>query len=122
MDEFLHLVGLDLNSYLLAIRSNLKGPTVYIKHSLNEIRVNNFSVHCLHAWSANMDIQFILDVHTCASYATSYVVNSEHGMSELLHTACQEAKQGSVNLKQHVHIIGNKFLNNIEVPAEQAVF
>jgi len=69
-----------------------------------------------------MDIQFILDVYACASYITSYVAKSERGMSELLRNACQEAKQGSANLKQQVRIIGNKFVNNVEVSAQEAVY
>jgi len=43
-------------------------------------------------------------------------------MSELLRNACQEAKQGSANLKQQVRIIGNKFVNNVEVSAQEAVY
>ena len=122
MDEFLKLVDLDLDAYLLAIRSSLRSPTVYVKRAVNEVRVNNYNVHCLHAWRANMDIQFILDVYACASYITSYVAKSERGMSELLRSACQEAKQGNVNLKQQVRIIGNKFVNNVEVSAQEAVY
>ena len=54
MDEFLHLVGVDLNGYILAIRSSL-------------------NVHCLPARSANMDIQFILDVDACASVVHYFI-------------------------------------------------
>jgi len=122
MEEFLNLVGLDLDGYLLAIRSSLRSPTVYVKRAVNEVRVNNYNVHCLHAWRANMDIQFILDVYACASYITSYVAKSERGMSELLRSACQEARQGNVNLKQQVRIISNKFVNNVEVSAQEAVY
>ena len=122
MEEFLKCVGLDQDGYILAIRSSLKSPTVFIKRCVSEVRVNNYNAHCLQAWRANMDIQFILDVYACASYITSYVAKSERGMSELLRNACQEAKQGSANLKQQVRIIGNKFVNNVEVSAQEAVY
>jgi len=69
-----------------------------------------------------MDIQFILSAHGCASYITSYVAKGKHGMSDLLRTACKEAKQGNVNLKQQVCHIGNKFLDNVEMSAQEAVY
>ena len=69
-----------------------------------------------------MDIQFILDVHACASYITSYVAKNERGMSEFQRSASLEARQGNVNLKQQVCIIGNKFINNVEVSAQEAVY
>ena len=47
---------------------------------------------------------------------------SARGMSELLKKACDEAKLGNSNLKQQVRIIGNKFLNNVEVSAQEAVY
>jgi hypothetical protein len=57
-----------------------------------------------------IDIQFVLDVYACAAYVTFYVAKSSRGMSELLHTACKEAKQGQRNFKQQHRHIGNKFV------------
>ena len=122
MDEFLSRLHLDLDSYILAVRSSLRTSTVFIRRSPSEVRVNNYNVHCLQAWRANMDIQFILDVYACATYITSYVSKGERGMSDLLRSACREAKQGNSNLKQQVRIIGNKFLNNVEMSAQEAVY
>ena len=59
LEEFLHIVNLDLDAYILAIRSNIKTDTVFLKRSPNELRVNNFNVHCLKALRSNMDMQFI---------------------------------------------------------------
>ena len=42
-----------------------------------------------------MDIQFDLDGHTCAMYVVSYISKAQKGMSELLHTACPEARKGN---------------------------
>ena len=69
-----------------------------------------------------MDTQFILNIYGYATYITSYVAISARGMSELLKKACDEAKLGNSNLKQQVRIIGNKFLNNVEVSAQEAVY
>ena len=43
-------------------------------------------------------------------------------MSELLRTACEEAKRGNSSIKQQVRDIGNKFLNNVEISAQEAVY
>ena len=62
-----------------------------------------------------MDIQYVLDVYACAMYIVSYISKAQKGMSELLHKAVEEAKEGNMNIKQHVRDIGNKFLNSVEI-------
>ena len=57
-----------------------------------------------------MDIQFVLDVFACAVYIVSYISKVQKGMSELLRTGCEEARQGNSSIKQQVRDIGNKFL------------
>jgi len=122
MDDFLAALQLDYDSYKLAIRSSLKMATTFIKRSPSEIRVNNYNVHTLQAWRANYDIQFILDIYACASYITSYIDKGERGMSDLLRNACEEARLGNNTLKQQVRLIGNRFLNNVEISAQEAVY
>jgi len=110
MDDFLSAVQLDLDSYILAIRSSLKSAAVFIRRSPSELRVNNYNVHCLKAWQANHDIQFVLDVYACASYITVYVAKGSQGMSDLLCQTCDEARHG------------NSTMNNVEVTAQEAVY
>ena len=109
-------------NHLLAIRSSLKTPTIFLKRKPNELRVNNYNAACLGAWRANMDIQFVLDVYACAVYIVSYISKAQKGMSDLLRTACKEAKRGNSNIKQQVRDIGNRFLNNVEISAQEAVY
>ena len=71
-------------NYLLAIRSSLHAPSVFLKRTPNELRVNNYNAPCLTAWRANMDIQFVLDVYACAVYIVNYISKAQKGMSELL--------------------------------------
>ena len=68
-----------------------------------------------------MDIQFVLDVYACAIYIVSYISKAQKGMSELLRQACAEARKGNSNIKQQVRDIGNKFLNSVEISAQEAV-
>ena len=69
-----------------------------------------------------MDVQFILDVYACAMYIVSYISKAQKGMSELLRKACAEAKEGNANVKQQVRDIGNKFLNSVEISAQEAAY
>jgi hypothetical protein len=110
------------HEYILAIRSSLSCPTIFLKRSPNELRINNYNPACLLAWRANMDIQFVLDVYACAMYIVSYISKAQKGMSEWLRRACAEAKEGNANIKQQVRDIGNKFLNSVEISVQEAVY
>ena len=68
-----------------------------------------------------MDIQYVLDVYACAMYIVSYISKAQKGMSEL-RKAVQEAKEGNTNIKQQVRDVGNKFLNSVEISAQEAVY
>ena len=69
-----------------------------------------------------MDIQYVLDVYACAVYIANYISKSQKGMSELLRQACTEVREGNCNIKQQVRDIGSKFLNNVEISAQEAVY
>ena len=70
-----------------------------------------------------MDIQFVTNVFACAMYIASYVTKSQRGMSELLRKAADEAKlnDGS-NIRQQLRAVGNKFLNAVEISAQEACY
>ena len=109
-------------NYYLAIQSSLGSPTMLLKRKPNELRVNNYNSACLSAWRANMDIQFVVDVYTCAVYIVSYISKAQKGMSQLLQRACDEARAGSSSIKQQVRNICNQFLNALEISAQEAVY
>ena len=121
-DQFLKNIKLTEEDYILSIRSSLPSKRVFLKRSPQDIRINNYNSNLLKAWRANMDLQFVLDAYSCAMYIVSYITKAQQGMSSLLHNACKEAREGNVDLKKQVHITGNKFLNNVEVSAQEAVY
>ena len=55
-------------------------------------------------------------------YIVSYISKAQKGMSELLRKAVQEAEEGNTNIKQPVRDVGNKFLNSVEISAQEAVY
>ena len=75
-----------------------------------------------HIYRANQDIQFITDPYACAVYIVAYMSKTQRGMSLLLNQACNEARKGNTNLREQVRAIGNKFLNAVEVSAQEAVY
>ena len=121
-DQLLVNLKVTEQKYLLSIRSSLQAPTIFLERKPNELRVNNYNAACLSAWRANMDIQFVLDVYACAMYIVSYISKAQKGMSDLLRTACEEARRGNSSIKQQVRDIGNRFLNNVEISAQEAVY
>ena len=121
-DELLQELDVSERQYILAIRSSLNSPTIFLKRSPNELRINNYNPTCLRAWRANMDIQYVLDVYACAMYIVSYISKAQKRMSELLRKAVEEAKEGNTNIKQQVRDIGNKFLNSVEISLQEAVY
>ena len=66
-----------------------------------------------------MDIQYVLDVYACAVCIVNYISKAQKGMSELLRQACAETRKGNCSIKQHVRDIGSKFVNNVEISAQQ---
>ena len=116
--EFMGKLDLSEQQYIKTIRLSLKHSTLLLERSPSEIRINCYNPHLLKAWQANMDIQFIL----CAVYILSYITVGQRGMSKLLHKACQEAKEGNKNIANWVRHIGNKFLNAVEISAQEAVY
>ena len=121
-DQLLINLNVTEQNYYLAIRSGLNSPTLFLKRNPNKLRVNNYNSTCLSAWRANMDIQFVLDVYVCAKYIVSYISKAQKGMSQLLQRACDEARDGNSSIRQQVRDIGNKFLNSVEISAQEAVY
>ncbi|XP_061196745.1 uncharacterized protein LOC133205019 [Saccostrea echinata] len=121
-ETFLQNLEMSEEVYIMAIRSSLKSPKVFLKRQVPEIRVNSYNEMLLKSWEANIDVQFILDSYACAAYIVSYLSKSQRGMSNLLHEACEEARKGNLSLKQQVRQIGNKFLTHVEISAQEAAY
>ena len=101
-ETFLEKFKLTQHQYLKAIRYSLKRPTLFLKKSPFEIRINNYNPNLLKGWRANMDLQFVLDPYACAVYILSYITKGQRGMSKLLETASQEAKSDNKDIVNKV--------------------
>ena len=116
-DEFLS------EQYMKAVQTSIKTEKIFfLKRTPIENRINPYIKDMLDVWRANHDIQFVLDAYACAMYIVSYVNKSSKGMSSLMTEACKEARNGNKTLKESVRHIGNKFLNAVEVSAQEAAY
>ena len=120
--EFLQKLNVSEAQYILGIRSSLKQPTVFLRRTPWEIRVNAYNKHIILAWRANMGIQYVMDVYACAKYVASYITKSQRGISELLRKASEEARTGNQDIRQQLRMVSNKFLNSVELSAQEAVY
>lgn len=69
-----------------------------------------------------MDIQYALDPYACATYILCYITKGQRGISRLLEEASEEAQSGNKDITNRVRHIGNKFLNAVEISAQEAVY
>ena len=120
--EFLKDLDLSYTEYENAVRASLKAKTIFLRRAPDEITINNYNTDCLRAWRANMDIQFIVDAYACATYIVSYMSKGCRGMSKLLQRTCKEAAEGNNSLIEQMRHIGNKFLNAVEISAQEAAY
>ena len=61
LHEFLDLLGLSTDVYILCIRYSLQHDEIFLKRSPSDIQINHYNVDLLKAWKPNLDIQFVLD-------------------------------------------------------------
>jgi hypothetical protein len=121
-DEFISMLHLSEEDYMMAIRSSLKRPKCFLKRSLSEIRINAYNPEILSLHRSNMDIQFITDVYSCAMYVLNYINKSRGGVSKILRDSMKEIKKGDFTLKEKLRFLANKFLNASEFSAQEAVY
>ena len=76
-DELLIEFDVSEHQYILAIRSSLNCPTIFLKRNPNELRINDYNPTCLLVWRANMDIQYVLDVYACVVYIVLYISKAQ---------------------------------------------
>ena len=121
-EDFLKELDLSEDEYIKEVQTSVKTEKIFLKRIPVENRVNPYMKDLLGVWKANHDVQYVLDAYACAMYIVSYINKSAKGMSTLMAEACKEARRGNKSLKESVRHIGNKFLNAVEVSAQEAAY
>ena len=69
--DFLDILDLNEDTYIMALQNTLKKSIVFLKQNVVDIWTNVFKKLVGSLWQANIDAQFMLDPYTTASYCTS---------------------------------------------------
>ena len=122
LDELLEDLDISREEYLLAISTSIKGPTVFLKRSCNELNLNQYNEMIYIRHRANMDIQYVFDPYAAAAYLTSYMLKSNAVMSILLKRAIEDIEAGNTSIRKQLNRIASKFQNCSEVSAQECVY
>ena len=121
-EEFLNKFEINEETYILAIRSLLNRPQIFLKRGLNDIRTNAFNKNISHMWFANTDIQFILDHYVAATYCTSYMTKVDKSMTTELKSILQNCITNKTDANIRILKLGNAFLNAQQMSAQLAIY
>ncbi len=72
-EEFLSELEIDEDSYIKTIHTSLNGTKIFLKRTLDEIRIKAHMKEIVQAWKGNHDIQFVLGAYACDIYIVSYI-------------------------------------------------
>jgi hypothetical protein len=120
--QFLIQLHLNMDEYIMALRSSIRQSKVFLNRNSSEIMINPYNKMIFVRHRANMDIQFVLDSHAIVAYVTSYMMKSNATMSRLLNIACEEITKGNETIKRQLYRLANKFQNCTEISAQECVY
>jgi len=109
LDLFLKDLSITYEQYILALRTSIISPTVFLKRSCRELMLNQYNKKLIVRHRANMDIQFVTDPYGAAQYVAAYMLKSNAAMSTLLKKAMEEMKNGNLSIRQKLNKLANKF-------------
>lgn len=121
-EEFLSYLTLTEGEYLMAVRTYISKPTIFLKRGPKDIRINGYNKVGFPMWHANMDMQFVLDPFAAAMYVVSYMMKSQRGVSNLINSVIKECVKDRRSITERVKRLGNAFLNANEVCVQEAVY
>ncbi|XP_071151504.1 uncharacterized protein [Mytilus edulis] len=122
LKDIFKMANTTYSKYKQCLQTVTTKNVIHHKRNLSDLWVNNYNQYLLSAWNANIDIQFVTDVYSCVAYILSYISKSEGEMSELLLNAKKEAVKGNQDSASTMKQIGQVYMNNREVSAQEAVY
>ena len=119
LSELLEQAGVSLYEYEESLSCMHKKSTIAYKRKPTESLVVPYNPILLHAWKANMNIQFVTGEYGVLAYLTSYLCKPERNMSELMKMASKEAS--GKEIRDKLKVIGNVFQKCREVSTHEAI-
>lgn len=89
LDAFWHNYWLDYleiseEDYILAIRTSIGKPTLFLKRKFWEMSINGYGRHMSELWNANTDVQIVLQHYEAVTYICCYLTKLQKGVCELM--------------------------------------
>ena len=111
------------DKYINAIRATLTYATVFYKRTSHDIMINPFNKDLIARHRANMDIQYVLNVHSLVSYITAYMMKSNAKISKLLQVAMDEIREKkNLSHREKLQSLANKWQNSSEISAQECIY
>ena len=120
--DILRITEISYEEYTQFLTDIVTRNTIHVKREMSDVWVNNYNATLSLAWNANLDIQYVTDAYACVAYILSYISKAETEMGDLLQNAKKEADDGNVDAVTAMRQIGNVYLQNREVSAQEAVY
>ncbi|KAE8739076.1 hypothetical protein FOCC_FOCC015432 [Frankliniella occidentalis] len=111
-----------LNKDTVTIRSGLSKPQLFLKRVPKDILISPFSKKIIELMRSNINIEFVLDAFSAATYIIDYINKSSRGMSMILKKVLQEVRQGNENLRKSFTKLSNAFYNNSELSIQEVCY
>ncbi|XP_055088463.1 uncharacterized protein LOC129457426 [Periophthalmus magnuspinnatus] len=120
--ELFARLGITQELYEEAFQVSDGHTCIILKRELSDIWTNQGNWFLLFCWEANIDIQYVVDGFACAVYMVTYISKSETEVGWLLANAHKEALEGNQSAKDAMQKMGNLYVQNREVSAQEAAY
>ena len=122
VNEMFKVLGITQEGFEKANKLMSNKVSIVLKRNPQDVWVNQYNPDLSRAWNANLDIQYITDIYGAVAYVVSYMSKAEREMGLLLSQAQSESVKTNVSSKESMRQIGQVYLQNREVSAQEACF
>ena len=84
LDDILNNIGLDVNTYMDALKVSPHGLTIILKRNPCDTYINPCNLDILHLWGGNVNLQHVTDEIATIMYACSYMTKGKKAMCKTL--------------------------------------
>ena len=96
---------------------------IFLKRNVDEVKINGFNEWIATKLKSNMDLQYILDMYSCANYVSQYVNKTKRGMSVLVKEIQEIQKDRSeIDFTEALKTICLRMLNIAEISTQEGAW
>ena len=100
--------GVSDDIYRDSLKVTSKGPTVILRQNPCDVSVNSCNFDILNLWSANVDLQYVVNEVATVMYVCSYMTKGEKAMGETLKRVAKECMRD--DMRTQMNKIKKEFL------------